>query len=150
MQNGDALVRAALIFARDVEKDVLPTVAPVIRQTFFYALRALCEQEKRDVPPLIHDLPRFTPPRIGLLQKEIGRHAHAQLLAAFYFVVARADCRENTYSSVRSPRCTSRTRATGSKYRAYRTSLSQGKKPKDLLCAFGEVFRRGFGAHGFV
>ena len=90
VQNGDALVRAALIFACDVEKDVLPTVAPVIRQTFFYALRALCEQKKRDVPPLIHDLPRFTPPRIGLLQKEIGRHAHAQLLAAFYFVVACA------------------------------------------------------------
>ena len=90
VQHGDALVRAALIFARDVEKDVLPTVAPVIRQTFFYALRALCEQEKRNIPPLIHDLPRFTPPRVGLLQKEIGRHAHAQLLAAFYFVVACA------------------------------------------------------------
>ena len=45
-QNGNALIGAALIFTGDVEKDVVPTAAPVRRQALPYPLRPFGEQKK--------------------------------------------------------------------------------------------------------
>lgn len=44
-QNGNALIGAALIFTGDVEKDVVPTAAPVRRQALPYPLRPFGEQK---------------------------------------------------------------------------------------------------------
>ena len=89
-QNRNALVGTALIFTGDVEKDVVPSAAPVRRQALSYPLRPLGEQKKHHIAALAHDVPRFRPPRVGLFQKEIGRHAHPDLLAALNFVVSGA------------------------------------------------------------
>ena len=70
-QNGNALIGAALIFTGDVEKDVVPSAAPVRRQTLPYPLRPLCEQKKHHIAALAHDVPRLSPPRVGFFQEEI-------------------------------------------------------------------------------
>lgn len=44
-QDGNALIGAALIFTGDVEKDVVPTAAPVRRQALPYPLRPFGEQK---------------------------------------------------------------------------------------------------------
>ena len=70
-QDGNALIGAALIFTGDVEKDVVPTAAPVRRQTLPHPLRPLCEQEKHHIAALAHDVPRLSSPRVGFFQEEI-------------------------------------------------------------------------------
>ena len=89
-QNGNALIGAALIFTGDVEKDVVPTAAPVRRQALPYPLRPLCEQEKHHIAALAHDVPRLNPPRVGFFQEEIRRHADPDLLTTLDFVVSGA------------------------------------------------------------
>ena len=89
-QNGNALIGAALIFTGDVEKDVVPTAAPVRRQTLPHSLRPLCEQEKHHIAALAHDVPRLNPPRVGFFQEEIRGHADPDLFAALDFVVSGA------------------------------------------------------------
>ena len=70
-QDGNALIGAALIFTGDVEKDVVPTAAPVRRQALQHPLRPLCEQEKHHIAALAHDVPRLSPPRVGFFQEEV-------------------------------------------------------------------------------
>ena len=70
-QNGNALIGAALIFTGDVEKDVVPTAAPVRRQALPYPLRPFGEQKKHHIAALAHDVPRLNPPRVGFFQEEI-------------------------------------------------------------------------------
>lgn len=70
-QDGNALIGAALILAGDIEKDVVPTAAPVRRQALPHPLRPLCEQEKHHIAALAHDVPRLSPPRVGFFQEEI-------------------------------------------------------------------------------
>ena len=89
-QNGNALIGAALIFTGDVEKDVVPTAAPVRRQALQHPLRPLCEQEKHHIAALAHDVPRLNPPRVGLFQEEIRGHADPDLLTTLDFVVSGA------------------------------------------------------------
>ena len=89
-QNGNALIGAALVFAGDVEKDVVPSAAPVRRQTLPYPLRPLCEQEKHHIAALAHDVPRLSPPRVGFFQEEIRGHADPDLLTTLDFVVSGA------------------------------------------------------------
>ena len=89
-QNGNALIGAALIFTGDVEKDVVPSAAPVRRQTLPHPLRPLCEQEKHHIAALAHDVPRLSPPRVGFFQEEIRGHADPDLLTTLDFVVSGA------------------------------------------------------------
>ena len=89
-QNGNALIGAALILTGDIEKDVVPAAAPVRRQTLPHPLRPFGEQKKHHIAALTHDVPRFRPPRVGLFQKEIGRHAHPDLFAALDLVMPGA------------------------------------------------------------
>ena len=60
---GAALIGAALIFTGDVEKDVVPSAAPVRRQALPYPLRPFGEQKKHHIAALAHDVPRLNPPR---------------------------------------------------------------------------------------
>ena len=89
-QNRNALIGAALIFTGDVEKDVVPTAAPVRRQALPYPLRPFGEQKKHHIAALAHDVPRLSPPRVGFFQEEIRGHADPDLLAALNFVVSGA------------------------------------------------------------
>ena len=89
-QDGNALIGAALIFTGDVEKDVVPTAAPVRRQAPPYPLRPLCEQKKHHIAALAHDVPRLSPPRVGFFQEEIRGHADPDLLTTLDFVVSGA------------------------------------------------------------
>ena len=89
-QKRDALIGTALVLAGDIEKDVVPAAAPVRRQTLPHPLGALGQQEKHHIAALTHDVPRFRPPRVGLFQKEIGRHAHPDLFAALDLVMPGA------------------------------------------------------------
>ena len=79
-QNRNALIGTALVFTGDVEKDVVPTGAPVRRQALPHPLRPLCEQEKHHIAALAHDVPRLNPPRVGFFQEEIRGHADPDLL----------------------------------------------------------------------
>ena len=89
-QDGDALIGAALVFAGDVEKDVVPSAAPVRRQTLPYPLRPFGEQKKHHIAALAHDVPRLSPPRVGFFQEEIRGHADPDLLTTLDFVVSGA------------------------------------------------------------
>ena len=89
-QNGNALIGAALIFTGDVEKDVVPTAAPVRRQALPYPLRPFGEQKKHHIAALAHDVPRLNPPRVGFFQEEIRGHADPDLLTTLDFVVSGA------------------------------------------------------------
>ena len=89
-QNGNALIGAALIFTGDVEKDVVPTAAPVRRQALPYPLRPFGEQKKHHIAALAHDVPRLRPPRVGFFQEEIRGHADPDLLTTLDFVVSGA------------------------------------------------------------
>ena len=89
-QNGDALIGAALIFAGDVEKDVVPSAAPVRRQALPHPLRPLCEQKKHHIAALAHDVPCLSPPRVGFFQEEIRGHADPDLLTTLNLVVPGA------------------------------------------------------------
>ena len=89
-QDGDALIGAALIFTGDVEKDVVPTAAPVRRQALPYPLRPFGEQKKHHIAALAHDVPRLNPPRVGFFQEEIRGHADPDLLTTLDFVVSGA------------------------------------------------------------
>lgn len=89
-QDGNALIGAALILAGDIEKDVVPSAAPVRRQTLPHPLRPLCEQEKHHIAALAHDVPRLNPPRVGFFQEEIRGHADPDLLTTLDFVVSGA------------------------------------------------------------
>lgn len=89
-QDGNPLVGAALVFAGDVEKDVVPSAAPVRRQALPHPLRPLGKQEKHHIAALAHDIPRFGPPRVSFFQKEIRCHADPDLLTALNFVVSGA------------------------------------------------------------
>ena len=89
-QDGDALIGAALVFAGDVEKDVVPSAAPVRRQALPYPLRPFGEQKKHHIAALAHDVPRLSPPRVGFFQEEIRGHADPDLLTTLDFVVSGA------------------------------------------------------------
>ena len=89
-QNGNALIGAALVFAGDIEKDVVPSAAPVRRQALPHPLRTLGEQEKHHIAALAHDVPRLSPPRVGFFQEEIRGHADPDLLAALNLIVSGA------------------------------------------------------------
>lgn len=89
-QDGNALIGAALILAGDIEKDVVPSAAPVRRQTLPHPLRPLCEQKKHHIAALAHDVPRLNPPRVGCFQEEIRGHADPDLLTTLDFVVSGA------------------------------------------------------------
>ena len=89
-QDGDALVGTALILTGDIEKDVVPSAAPVRRQALPYPLRTLGEQEKHHIAALAHDVPRLSPPRVGFFQEEIRGHADPDLLTTLDFVVSGA------------------------------------------------------------
>ena len=89
-QNRNALIGTALILTGDIEKDVVPSAAPVRRQTLPHPLRPLCEQKKHHIAALAHDVPRLSPPRVGFFQEEIRGHADPDLLAALDFVVPGA------------------------------------------------------------
>ena len=89
-RNGNALIGAALIFTGDVEKDVVPTAAPVRRQALPYPLRPFGEQKKHHIAALAHDVPRLSPPRVGFFQEEIRGHADPDLLTTLDFVVSGA------------------------------------------------------------
>ena len=89
-QNGNALIGAALVFAGDIEKDVVPSAAPVRWQALPHPLRTLGEQEKHHIAALAHDVPRLSPPRVGFFQEEIRGHADPDLLTTLDFVVSGA------------------------------------------------------------
>ena len=89
-QNRDAFICAALILSRYVEKDILPAVAPIRRQTFCDPFGTLCQQEEYDIASCADDIPRIGTPRISLLEEEIRGHADADHLAAFDFILTGA------------------------------------------------------------
>ena len=74
----------------DIEKDVVPTAAPVRRQALLYPLRPFGEQKKHHIAALAHDVPRLSPPRVGFFQEEIRGHADPDLLTTLDFVVSGA------------------------------------------------------------
>lgn len=85
-QGGDALVGATLVFACDVQHDVVPAVAPVCRKAAGKALGPLGEDEEAHVGTLSDDAPCLFAPWIGLGYKEVRRHADADQLAGPYSV----------------------------------------------------------------
>ena len=89
-QNGNALIGAALILTGDIEKDVVPSAAPVRWQALPHPLRTLGEQKKHHIAALAHDVPRLSPPRVGFFQEEIRGHADPDLLTTLDFVVSGA------------------------------------------------------------
>ena len=90
-----ALIGAALVFTRDIEHHMLPTLlAPIGRQARCHAVRALGEQEKFHIGALPDDVPSLRAPVICLLQKEVACHANAQHLAAFDLVMPAFVLRE--------------------------------------------------------
>ena len=89
-QNGDALVGTALILTGDIEKDVVPTAAPVRRQALPHPLRPFGEQKKHHIAALAHDVPRLSPPRVGFFQEEIRGHADPDLLTTLDLVMPGA------------------------------------------------------------
>ena len=89
-QDGNALVGTALILTGDIEKDVVPSAVPVRWQALPHPLRTLGEQEKHHIAALAHDVPRLSPPRVSLFQKEVRGHADPDLLTTLDFVVSGA------------------------------------------------------------
>lgn len=89
-QQGDPFVRPPLILTCHIEENILPSIFPVIRQTGQDPLRALCQEEKLHISPLSHDRPGVVPPRVRLLEKEVGSHAHPDHLPAFHLVPSPA------------------------------------------------------------
>ena len=89
-QNRNALIGTALILTGDIEKDVVPSAAPVRRQALPHPLRPLCEQKKHHIAALAHDVPRFSPPRVGFFQEKIRGHADPDLLTTLNLVVSGA------------------------------------------------------------
>ena len=89
-QNGNALIGAALILTGDIEKDVIPSAAPVRRQALPHPLRTLGEQEKHHIAALAHDVPRLSPPRVGFFQEKIRGHADPDLLTTLDLIVSGA------------------------------------------------------------
>lgn len=83
-QRGDALVGATLVFACDVQHDVVPAVVPVCRKTAGKALGPLGEDEEAHVGTLSDDVPCLLAPWIGLGYKEVRRHTDADQLAGPY------------------------------------------------------------------
>lgn len=59
-----------MIFAGNVEKNVLPAVAPVRRQTVRHPFRPLGQKKKHHVRPLFYDSPGLIPPAVRLLQEK--------------------------------------------------------------------------------
>lgn len=87
-QEGNPLICPALVFAGNVEHDVMPAIAPVAGQTAAKTLGAFGQNEELYVGPLADDVPYLWPPGIGFGQQEIARHADANKLAGANFVAA--------------------------------------------------------------
>ena len=66
-QEGDALIRPALVLTGDIEKDVLPPISPIVRETAAHPLGPLGQQEEHYVPALADDAPGILPPLIRFL-----------------------------------------------------------------------------------
>ena len=89
-QNGNPLIGTVLVLTGDIKKDVVPSAAPVRRQTLPYPLRPFGEQKKHHIAALAHDVPRLSPPRVGFFQEKIRGHADPDLLTTLDFVVSGA------------------------------------------------------------
>ena len=85
-QDRDTLVGTLLILTADVEKDILPAVAPIIWQTAAYSFWTLRQQEEHNVGTLTDNTPRFIAPPVRFFKKKVGGHTHAELFAALYLV----------------------------------------------------------------
>lgn len=85
-QEGNPLIRSALVFTGYVKHDVLPAIAPVAGQTVAKTLGAFGQNVKLYVGPLANDIPYFWSSGIGLGQQEVARHADADKLAGANFV----------------------------------------------------------------
>ena len=87
-KNRDALVGSPLVFTSHVEHHILPSCAPIGRQTRGHALGALREDEELHVGSCADDAPDFLAPGIGLFDEEIRVHADADEFAVLHLVAA--------------------------------------------------------------
>ncbi len=87
-QDRDSLVGALLVFCRYIEKDIFPTISPVVWQMIGDPLRTFGEKKEFHIRALRHDLPRFVPPWVCFLQEEIACHTDTDHFSAFDLVVS--------------------------------------------------------------
>lgn len=71
----EALVSPRLIFHGRADAYVVPAVAPIVRQAVLYPQYPLRYYRERQIAPLPDHIPRFVPPHIGGIKKEIRGHA---------------------------------------------------------------------------
>ena len=89
-KNGQTFVGPPLIFCRDVEGHMVPTIQPVPGQTLPDAVCPFGQKEKMEVGALSDHIPYLIPPRVGLLQEEVTGHTHPEGFSASNFIVAMA------------------------------------------------------------
>jgi hypothetical protein len=87
-ENGYTFIGTTLIFTSHIKEDIVPTIAPIIGQTFAHAMRTLGEQKEFHIAANFHHLPSLSTPLIGFLNKKIGRHAHTYQFTAFDLVIS--------------------------------------------------------------
>ena len=81
-QQGDALVGAPLVLSRDIEKNVVPAVSPVVGQVSGNTLRPFGQEKEFHISAPAHDFPCLIPPGIRLFQKKVRGHADADHFTA--------------------------------------------------------------------
>ncbi len=86
VEDGYSLIGAELVFASDVEENILPPLTPIMRQTAGHTLRAFCKKEEHHVRTPADDAPCVPTPRVRLFKEEIRGHADTQHLAASHLV----------------------------------------------------------------
>ena len=86
----NSLVSTTLILTRYVEEDIIPAIAPIFGQALSHTLGTLREKKKLHIATGFDYLPRLIAPHIGLIQKEVGRHAYTNQLATLNFQTAIA------------------------------------------------------------
>ena len=89
-QDRDALIGAALVFARDVEHHILPAIPPIVGQTCRDTLRTLGQKPEFYIRPLMDNLPGFIPPWIRFFQKKVAVHTDPNHFTAFDLVLSAA------------------------------------------------------------
>lgn len=90
MKNGNTLVGAALVFAGDIEKDILPAVAPIRWETLCHSLGAFGEEHEHHIRATAHHRPSLWTPRVGFFEEKVRGHADANVFATLDFEVAGA------------------------------------------------------------
>lgn len=75
LENAEFIICVFLILDRTAYHDILIAIAPILGDTVHEPADALGEKQKCAVRPLLHHLPAFRPPGVGLLDQKVGGKA---------------------------------------------------------------------------